>query len=240
MVTTRTLLVIPAHNEEESIGEVIDEIRRELPTVDFVIVNDGSSDQTVAICQQKEARYIDLPVNLGLSGAFETGMKYARDNDYDCVIQFDGDGQHMPVHIPELIATIENGADLAIGSRFVTEKKPVSARMLGNTLISFAIKMTTGKTSSDPTSGLRAFSKKLVGFYLNTPNMTPEPDTVSYLIKCRANVGEVQVAMRERTAGESYLTFSRSVKYMLRMTISIFILQFFRERLDLAKGGSSK
>lgn len=238
----KTLLIIPAYNEEESISTVFDELntlKADHPTqsIDYIVVNDGSKDATLAVCQRYQAAVIDLPVNLGLTGAFETGMKYAQAHDYDVAIQFDADGQHPAACIPDLVAAIASGQELVIGSRFVTEAKPHSLRMFGSFLIAFAIRLTTGKKLNDPTSGLRAFNKELIDLYLEMPNMTPEPETVSYFLKNKVKVSEVQVYMRERVAGESYLNLSRSIKYMLRTTISIVVLQGFRKKFRV-KGGN--
>ena len=159
-------------------------------------------------------------------------MKYAYRHGYDCVIQFDADGQHLPGYIAPLEEAIES-SDIAIGSRFVNKRKPISMRMLGNTLISFAIKLTTGKTLKDPTSGMRAFNKRMIKQFALGLNFGPEPDTVSYLIKsANAKVVEVPVEMAERTAGESYLNVWTSITYMLRMTISILFIQLIRKRIN--------
>ncbi|EGL47804.1 hypothetical protein HMPREF9964_2347, partial [Streptococcus dysgalactiae subsp. equisimilis SK1249] len=173
---------------------------------------------------------IDLPENLGLSGAIQTGFKYAFKKGYDRALQFDADGQHLPQYIESLSKAIDEGSDCVIGSRFVNVEKHKSLRMLGNSLISLFIKLTTGKTITDPTSGMRIFNKKLIEIYATNINYTPEPDTISYLIRQGYKVSEVQVQMNERIAGQSYLTLSRSIKYMIHMFISIILIQNFRKR----------
>ncbi len=226
----KTLLIIPAYNEEESLKSTIDSLQ--ILPVDFLIVNDGSKDGTVEVCRENQYPFLDLSTNLGLAGALQAGMKYAYRHGYDCVIQFDADGQHLSEYIKPLEEAIKS-SDIAIGSRFVNKKKPVSMRMLGNTLISFAIKLTTGKTLKDPTSGMRAFNKRMIKQFALGLNFGPEPDTVSYLIKsANAKVVEVPVEMAERTAGESYLNVWMSIAYMLRMTISILFIQLIRKRID--------
>ena len=227
----RTLLIIPAYNEEESLKNTVDSIVRETPSVDYLVVNDGSKDGTVGICRENGYPFLDLPANLGLAGAFQAGMKYAYRHDYDCVIQFDADGQHLPEYIEPMVEALEN-ADIIIGSRFADAKKPRSMRMLGSNLISAAIKLTTGQTVKDPTSGMRAFNKRMIAVMANGLNCGPEPDTVSYLIKrANAKVVEIPVEMAERTAGESYLNPWRSIVYMVRMSISILFIQLFRKSL---------
>ncbi|MBB5887677.1 glycosyltransferase family 2 protein [Lactovum miscens] len=235
MKNEKILLIIPAYNEEESIVNTIESIEQfkrsvKLPfQLDYVVVNDGSTDLTPLLVLSKGVKLIDLRINLGLTGGFMAGMKYAYRQGYDSVIQFDADGQHLPDYIPAMVKEADSGANVVIGSRFVTEKKPNSLRMLGSVLISFAIKITTGKTINDPTSGLRLFDRKAIQFYVKNYNMTPEPETVSYLIKKGFITKEVQVKMQDRLVGESYLNLKRSIQYMIRVVISILILQPFRK-----------
>ncbi len=226
----KLLIVIPAYNEAESITRVVDDLIQNYPQYDYVVVNDGSRDKTAAICRAKGYHLIDLPVNLGLAGAFQTGLRYAAENGYDCAMQLDADGQHLPQYIAPMLETLEDGADIVIGSRFVTVLKPRTLRMLGSYLISWAIRLTTGRAICDPTSGMRMFNRRLLEEFALNPNYGPEPDTISYLIKNGAVVREVQVKMAERTAGQSYLNFARSVQYMVKMGLSILLIQWFRKR----------
>lgn len=227
----RTLLIIPAYNEEESLKDTVDSVIRETSSVDFLVVNDGSKDRTAQVCRENNYPFLDLPTNLGLAGAFQAGMKYAHRHGYDCAIQFDADGQHLPEYIPSMVEALKN-ADIVIGSRFVGTKKPHSMRMLGSNLISTAIKVTTGKRIKDPTSGMRAFDRRMINIMATSLNCGPEPDTVSFLMKrANARVVELPVQMAERMAGESYLNPWRSVVYMTRMAISILFIQLFRENL---------
>lgn len=232
----KTLLIIPAYNEEESLKATIDSVQKEAPDVDFLIVNDGSSDGTERVCRENHYPFLDLATNLGLTGAFQAGLKYAYRHNYDCAIQFDADGQHLPEYIAELRDAVKI-YDIAIGSRFIDQKKPNSLRMFGSNLIQWSIKVTTGKNITDPTSGMRAFNKRMIAYMANGLNYGPEPDTVSYLIKrAGAKVVEVPVEMQERVAGESYLKPWSSAMYMMRMAISILFLQFFRKKI----GGDSQ
>lgn len=232
----RTLLIIPAYNEEGSLKSTVNSIVHEAPSVDYLVVNDGSKDGTVSVCRENGYPFLDLPTNLGLAGAFQAGMKYAYRHDYDCAIQFDADGQHLPEYVESMVDALKS-ADIVIGSRFVAAGKPHSMRMLGSNLIGAAIKITTGQTIKDPTSGMRAFNKRMIAVMANGLNCGPEPDTVSYLMKrAGAKVIEVPVQMAERTAGESYLNPWRSIVYMVRMSISILFIQFFRKSL----GGDAK
>ncbi len=227
----KLLIIIPAYNEQGSICKVMDELKNEYPQYDSIVVNDGSKDKTKEICMQNNYPILDLPVNLGLAGAVQTGLKYAKENNYDCAVQLDGDGQHSPKFIVKLLEKMQNdNADIVIGSRFVTIKKPKSLRMFGSYLISWAMRLTTGQKICDPTSGMRLYNKKMIDEFSSDTNYTPEPDTVSYLIKNGAKISEVQVEMNERTSGKSYLTFTRSAYYMLRMGASIIFIQFIRKR----------
>lgn len=227
----RTLLIIPAYNEEASLEATVDTIKNTLPQVDFIIVNDGSTDATAEICRKNGYPFLDLNTNLGLAGGFQAGMKYALRHGYDCAVQFDADGQHLPEYVPALIEASKE-ADIVIGSRFIEGKKGTSMRSIGSSLIRGAIKLTTGKTITDPTSGMRAFNARMIKQMAQGLNYGPEPDTISYLIKrAGARVVEVPVTMADRTAGESYLNPWRSSVYMMQMTISILLMQFFRKKV---------
>lgn len=224
------LIVIPAYNEEENIENVVTFIREKYSQYDYVVVNDGSKDRTADICRQKGYELLNLPVNLGLAGAFQAGLKYAYVKGYSYAIQFDADGQHRPEFIEPMLERIKEGYDIVIGSRFVNLKKGNSMRMVGSKMITVAIKMTTGKRVSDPTSGMRMFSQDMIKEFAQNLNYGPEPDTVSYLLKNGARISEVPVYMEERQAGESYLNLANSCKYMIKMLMSILFVQNFRKR----------
>lgn len=224
------LIVIPAYNEEENIENVVTFIKNKYSQYDYVVVNDGSRDRTADICRQNGYELINLPVNLGLAGAFQAGLKYAYVKGYSYAIQFDADGQHRPEFIEPMLERIKQGYDIVIGSRFVNIKKGNSLRMVGSKMITVAIKMTTGARVSDPTSGMRMFSREMIREFAQNLNYGPEPDTVSYLLKNGAKVSEVPVYMEERQAGESYLNLVNSCKYMAKMLISILFVQNFRKR----------
>jgi len=227
----KTLIIIPAYNEQDNIKRVVDNLIENYPQFDYVIVNDGSRDNTARICRENNYNLIDLPVNLGLAGGFQTGLKYAHKKGYTRAIQFDADGQHLPQYIQPMVDEMDKtGVDIVIGSRFVTEPKPKSLRMFGSYLIATAMWLTTGRKLTDPTSGMRLFNEKMIKEFAMDANYTPEPDTISYLMKNGATVSEVQVEMAERIAGESYLNPVNAVKYMLKMGISIVLIQWFRKR----------
>ena len=227
----KILIMIPAYNEELNIERVVNNLIENYPQYDYVVINDGSKDDTAKICREKGFHLIDLPINLGLSGAVQAGMRYAWQNGYDAAIQIDGDGQHRPEFIEKLAEELDkDNAQIVIGSRFVTQKKPHSLRMLGSNVISAFIKLSTGFRLNDPTSGMRMFNRDIIKEFALNINYGPEPDTISYLIKKGVRVKEEQVQMDERVAGESYLNITRSMKYMILMSFSILFIQGFRKR----------
>ena len=151
----KVLIIVPAYNEALNIEKTIKDIK-ENTNYDYVIINDCSKDNTKEVCEKNNFNMISLPINYGLTSGIQIGMKYAYKNGYDIAIQFDGDGQHEARYLKDLVKEIEeNNCDIAIGSRFVTEKKPATMRMLGSRLISGAIKLATLKTIKDPTSGMK-------------------------------------------------------------------------------------
>ncbi len=226
------LIIIPAYNEAESIERVVDNLIENYPQYDYVVINDGSSDTTRKICRNRGYQLMDLPVNLGLAGAIQAGMRYANYYQYEYVLQIDGDGQHDPAYIEAMMQKMrETDADIVIGSRFKTKRKPFSMRMLGSHIITATIWLTTGgKYISDVTSGMRLFNKQMIKRFGYSLNYSPEPDTLAYLLNCGIRIEEVQVEMQERQAGTSYLNLGRSVNYMLHRLFAILIFQWVRKR----------
>lgn len=231
MRSPKVLIIIPAFNEEASIVRTVEGVRRDCPYYDYIVVNDGSLDRTAAVCREAGCRMVDIPVNLGLSGAFQAGMKYAFYGGYDYAVQCDGDGQHNPGYIRAMCEMAERGQyDIVIGSRFMEGKMPFSVRMFGSRIIRLCIRLTTGEHIKDPTSGMRLYSRKVMKQFAGMPNYGPEPDTVAYLIRCGAKVAEYPVHMNKRTAGESYLNLPKSISYMLVECMSILFVQWMREK----------
>lgn len=227
----KVLIVIPAYNEAENIERVVKTVQKIYPEYDYVVVNDGSKDSTAKICKKNHFNYLDLPINLGLSGAFQAGVKYAYKYNYDAVMQVDGDGQHQASYIKKLITCMqETGADIVIGSRFKERQKEKSLRMFGSELIRCLIKLTAHQDIADPTSGMRIYSRRVIKAYATEMNFNPEPDTISYLIRCGAKVEEVQVEMSDREEGESYLNWKTSIIYMIKVCFSIIVIQAFRKK----------
>ena len=226
----QVILIIPAFNEEKNIQAVVENLIQNYPELDYVVINDGSTDSTEEILRKNGYNHICLPVNLGLAGCFQTGMKYAYEKGYSCAVQFDGDGQHRPEFVAGMKAKLDEGYSIVIGSRFVEGKKDFSPRMLGSRLIGLAVWLTTGVRVADPTSGMRMFDREMMQKFAYHLNYGPEPDTVSFLIKQGARVAEVPVVIDERQGGESYLKPMVAAKYMLRMLTSILVIQNFRTR----------
>ena len=205
----KTLIIIPAYNEALNIKNTIEDIKENAPDVDYIVVNDGSKDDTLEKLNLYNYNYINGFQNQGLFGAVQTGFKWAFYNDYDVAIQFDGDGQHSALYIKDLVKAIEEGNNISIGSRFV--------------------KLMTGKRINDPTSGFRAYDRSCIELYANDMNNPPEPDTLVCMLKNGKKIKEVQVTMSEREYGESYLNPINSIKYMVTQLISIFLIQSFRK-----------
>ena len=227
----KVLVVIPAYNEEKNIERVVDNLISNYQQYDYVVVNDGSTDGTRKVCRKNGYNLLDLPVNLGLGGAIKSGMKYANYNQYEYVLQFDGDGQHQAQYIETMIRKMEEmDADIVIGSRFVEKRKPLTPRMIGSQLITYAIWLTTGgKYIGDVTSGMRLFNKRMIKRFGYEMHYSPEPDTLAYLLNRGVKIEEVQVEMLERENGTSYLNFFGSLDYMWQMMFSILVFQWFRK-----------
>ncbi|MFR2571505.1 MAG: glycosyltransferase family 2 protein [Clostridia bacterium] len=225
----KVLIIIPAYNEELNIVKTVEDVKKNT-NYDYVVINDGSKDNTKEVCEKEKFNLVSLPINYGLTSAIQVGMKYALANNYDIAIQFDGDGQHQAKELNKLVEEIENGNDISIGSRFVTKSKPKTMRMLGSNLITTIIKLTTGVTIKDPTSGMRAYNKATIKELVNNSGLSPEPDTIVYMLKKKKKIKEVQVEMKEREFGESYLKPLRAMKYMINMFCSIIFIRTFTRK----------
>ena len=226
MEKNKVLVVIPAYNEEENIQTVVNEVRKTNPMVDIVVINDGSKDETLEKAKLTKAKIIDLPNNLGIGGAVQTGMLYASKSDYDIAIQLDADGQHDPQYIEQMVQKIEEGYDMVIGSRFVqkTGYKQTLFRMLGINITSLLIKQITGVKIHDTTSGFRAVNKEVIKeFAKHYPYDYPEPETNMKMILKKKKILEMPVEMRKRIAGKSFITPVKSVKYMVKVTLSLLM-----------------
>lgn len=221
----KTLIIIPAYNEGACIKEVVNKIKTE--NVDVLVVNDGSIDNTYEEAKQTKATVINLPINLGIGGAVQTGYLYAYKNNYDIAIQLDGDGQHKPEYITEMINILEKEeVDMVIGSRFIenTGYPQTHLRMLGTIILRCIIKLFTGTKIYDPTSGYRAVNKKIIKkFALNYPYDYPEPDTELRLLLEKYKLKEIPVTMNIRSTGKSFVTPFKSIYYMVKVSFAMLI-----------------
>lgn len=232
----KKLVIIPAYNEGESIENTVNVIKRDAPEFDYVVVNDCATDNTKEICKKNKFNYIDLPINLGIGGAVQTGYLYAYNNGYDIAVQVDGDGQHDPKFLNQMSTVLENEhADMVIGSRFIEKKGFQSsfARRVGIKYFTGLIKCMTGKKITDPTSGLRMINRDIIELYAkNYPKDYPEPESVVEILKRGKKVVEVPVLMKERQGGKSSINPKKSVYYMIKVSLAIVLC-----RISSVKGG---
>lgn len=227
----RVLMIIPAYNEELNIQNTVNKIvkynKKSSNNIDYIIINDGSKDNTKEICINNNYNVINLIHNLGIGGAVQTGYKYALENNYDVAIQFDGDGQHDENYIDSLVIEIEKGNNFVIGSRFVSELskfKSTGTRRMGIKILSFLIRLCTGKKIYDPTSGFRAADRKVIKLFAERyPTEYPEPESTVELISKKFKVKEVPVEMHEREFGTSSIKPLKSIYYMFSVSISIIV-----------------
>lgn len=223
----RKIIIIPAFNEESNIEKTVQSILKDAPDFDYVVINDCSVDNTRRICEEKCYNIVNLPINLGIGGAVQTGYKYAYENGYDVAVQVDGDGQHDPEFL-NLMAEylMEHHLDMVIGSRFIEKKGFQSSRTrrIGILFFSKLIKALTGKKITDPTSGLRMIGRNAMGiFAMDYPRDYPEPESVVTVLRRGMKVEEIPVIMHERTGGISSISLKRSIYYMVKVTLAILI-----------------
>ena len=223
----KKIIVIPAYNEEGNLEKTVRDIRENAPDFDYVIVNDCSTDNTLGMCREKGFSYLNLPVNLGIGGAVQTGYRYAYYHGYDLAVQFDGDGQHSAKFLAQMAKVLEETeSDMVIGSRFIEKEGFQSSglRRIGIRYFSLLIKLLTGKTVTDPTSGMRMINRKLLKKFTNEyPKDYPEPESVVTILKEEKKVKEVPVIMRERAGGVSSISPMKSIYYMIKVTLAILI-----------------
>lgn len=223
----KPLIIIPAFNEEKSIKRVVNNIIENYPQYDYVVVSDGSKDNTAKICRDNQYTYLELPINLGIGGAVQAGYKYALKNGYDIAVQIDGDGQHDVSQITKVIAPLQQGdADIVIGSRFIEKEgfQSSSMRRFGIRLLSTLIYLCTGRKILDVTSGYRAVNHKFIQIYAESyPSDYPEPEAIVAAVMHRGRIKEVPVIMKERNSGTSSIHAWKSVYYMIKVTLAIII-----------------
>lgn len=223
----KKIAIIPAYNESASIVNTVSDIINNAPGFDYVVINDRSRDNTLQVCKENNINVINLPLNLGIGGAVQTGYWYALENDYDIAVQFDGDGQHDAKYLNKMADfLIENDCDMVIGSRFIEKEgfQSSSARRFGIKYFSFLIKLLTGKRITDPTSGYRMGNRKIIEQFANAyPKDYPEPETVVAILDKGKKVAEMPVVMRAREEGVSSISLKKSVYYMIKVTLAMII-----------------
>ena len=222
----KVLIIVPAYNEEKNIPVLIPKI--ESYGWVYIVINAGSTDGTAKMLDENRFNHLDLTVNAGLAAVTKMGFMYAYDHGYDAAMVVDGDGQHPPVYIQQLVNKIKEGNDYVVGSRFLNKKKPITMRMIGSRLICTAIKLKTGRTVTDPTSGMRAMGKNVLKDFAENMNFIAEPDALTYVIRRGYKYAETQVNMKERTEGESYFHQNplKSAKFMFSVLMSILFIQW--------------
>lgn len=223
----KKLIIIPAYNESANIEKTISEIEKNAPEFDYVIINDCSSDNTKDICEKNHFNLVNLPINLGIGGAVQTGYRYGWRKGYDIAVQVDGDGQHDPKFLQTMADYLEkNDLDMVIGSRFIEKEgfQSSGTRRLGIKYFTILIRLLTGKKITDPTSGLRMVNRDVMKiFAYDYPKDYPEPESVVAILRRGKKVQEIPVIMKERQGGVSSISPKKSVYYMIKVTLAILI-----------------
>ncbi|HHJ6982360.1 TPA: glycosyltransferase family 2 protein, partial [Streptococcus pyogenes] len=223
------LIIIPAYNESSNIVNTIRTIESDAPDFDYIIIDDCSTDNTLAICQKQGFNVISLPINLGIGGAVQTGYRYAQRCGYDVAVQVDGDGQHNPCYLEKMVEVlVQSSVNMVIGSRFITKEGFQSsfARRIGIKYFTWLIALLTGKKITDATSGLRLIDRSLIERFANHyPDDYPEPETVVDVLVSHFKVKEIPVVMNERQGGVSSISLTKSVYYMIKVTLAILVVR---------------
>ncbi len=223
----KILVIIPCYNEQDSIEKVVENLKNNAPYADYLVVNDCSTDRSGEILRSKGMNYINNPVNLGIGGGVQAGYLYAKENGYDIAVQMDGDGQHDPAYLSAVCQPVIDGRfDMAIGSRFIEKEGFQSSfmRRLGINIISFIIKLFTGKKVYDVTSGYRACNRRLIEFFAdNYADDYPEPEAIISCVLNGFSVGEVPVVMKERDGGVSSIRSLKSAYYMIKVSLALCV-----------------
>ncbi len=236
----KTLVLIPCYNEEENIKAVVENLRATCPEVDYVVINDCSTDGSEQVLRENGFNYLNLPINLGIGGGVQCGYRYALANGYDIAIQMDGDGQHDPAYLRRVIEPVAKGElDMCIGSRFLEKEgfQTSFMRRLGIRIESALIHILCGKRILDVTSGFRACNRRLITLFAeNYASDYAEPESILPAVLNGFRVGEVPVQMRERQGGTSSIVGLKPIYFMIKVSLGLVI-----DRLAFSrKGGAAK
>jgi glycosyltransferase involved in cell wall biosynthesis len=228
----RRIAIVPAFNEEANIGRVLDELRAFDAGLEVVVVSDGSVDGTARAAADRSAHVVRLPFNLGIGGAVQTGFRYAWENGYELAVRCDGDGQHDPAELSKVIAPIlADEADIVVGSRFAGDPsyRSSATRRVGIRLLALVVSAIARQKVTDTTSGFQALNRKALAlFAADYPHDYPEVEGMVMTIKHRLRLSEVPVRMREREHGRSSITGLRSIYYMAKVLVALFVGLFRR------------
>ena len=222
----KTLIIIPAYNEQGSIGAVVENIRSHVIDADILVVNDGSQDRTARTARESGAMVISLPYNMGIGTAVQSGFLFAKEKGYHFVVQVDGDGQHPAKEIPRLLEALDNGADVAIGSRFIqpTGYRPPLFRAVGIRVFSFLVSLIVGEKVHDTTSGFRAANRKAILLLVETyPHDYPEVEALITLYRHGMKFVEIPVEMNYRREGKSSISAKAGIYYMMKVTLAVLV-----------------
>ena len=233
----RRIAIVPALNEEGNIGRVVDELRAFDGGLDVVVISDGSVDRTAEVAAEHGAHVVRLPFNLGIGGAVQTGFRYAWEHGYELAVRCDGDGQHDPAELPKVLGPVLAGeADIVVGSRFAgdTGYRSSAARRIGIRLLASVVSAIARQRVTDTTSGFQALNRKALAlFAADYPHDYPEVEGMVMTIKHKLRLQEVPVRMREREHGQSSITALRSIYYMAKVLLALFVGLFRRDVVPL-------
>lgn len=223
----KKIAIIPAYNEQDSIVKTVTDLQKKAPDFDYIIINDCSKDNTMDICREHGLKVLNLPINLGIGGAVQTGYLYAYQHNYDVAVQFDGDGQHDAAYLEAMSEVLEKEQiDMVIGSRFITKEGFQSSglRRVGIRYFAFLTKLLFGQEITDATSGMRMCNRKVMELFIKDyPRDYPEPESVARLLRHKCRIKEIPVVMHEREAGVSSISLKKSGYYMVKVSLAILI-----------------
>jgi glycosyltransferase involved in cell wall biosynthesis len=239
---SRYLAIVPAHNEVDAIAATVEEIHSFAPDFDALVIDDGSTDNTASRAEAAGATVVRLPFNLGIGGAVQTGYLYAQEHGYEVAVQIDGDGQHDPRYIHDLLRCLQSNAELNMvtGSRFLESDseghRSSAPRRVGIVIFARLVSLITGRRVTDPTSGLRMTSRIGIELFARDyPHDYPEVEAILMMHAHRLRSCEIPVIMRPRTSGTSAISSTQPLYYMVKVLLAVFV-GLFRSNPNVAQG----